>query len=408
MRISRVLIAAACFTGCAPPDVVFETHEVTAAMMQEATRGAPAYTTARIHQMLSEGRRNEVLHKMHLGLHAFEKGDDGFAQDQFDYAIESIRAIHTDPDLMQAVEQGRITEIAKQFRGEPYERAMLYWYRGIMELVAGNAEQARPYFVSGLFEDAFAENQEARSDFAVLLYLQAWASRIAGDDIRAVEGFSAAQKIRPHLTPPPLDHNVLIVAELGKSPRKVRDGLGQYQLKFRRGRGFTDDSAQAVLPNEAKAMLIASDIYHQASTRGKREIDYILTGQGIEFRRASDFATTSTEIAESVSLYGNLGDPSGLASGIAGGFALAGILSTTSQMNNLPLADNRFWDNLPDRIFLLTAKLSKKDPITVRVIDGTGQLVGRERHPIRSSWNGGYGFYWFKSHITTSTQYDTH
>ncbi|MEM6391305.1 MAG: hypothetical protein AAF797_00855 [Planctomycetota bacterium] len=382
---------------------MFEKQEVTEQMLAQQMSGAPLYTRARTEKLLAEGQRNESLHRMHLGLLAFERGDDAYAKEQLDRVLAFIEVIHTgDASLERDLRRKRITEVAKDFRGEPYERSMAYWYRGLIELTEGNPNGARPYFVSALYQDAVAESEDARSDFASLLYLQGWCSKLIGDDQRAAQAFEAAQALRPELVPPAADHNALIIAELGRAPRKVRDGLGGGKLKFRRGRDFADDSASALLPDGTHGMLLGADIFRQSVTRGTREIDYILTGQSIEFAQVSQFASGTSRVAEGISLANPFLGSSTIGGSIAGGFAAATLISSASQINNTPLADNRYWDNLPDRVMLYTAKLSESDDVYINVLDKTGEVISDRNPVLRKEWAKGHGLYWFKSHSTGS------
>jgi hypothetical protein len=389
--------------GCAPATVKFQEVKVSDAQLAEMTQGAPDYVKPMMATMVKEGQRNETLHHMRIGLAAWERSNRDLAAKHFDAAIGRIETIHADPNVAKQIKNRRVIELAKDFKGEPYERAMAYYYRGLLHLTGGDPYRARACFRAGLVEDMVAEGEDYQCDFALLVYMQGWAARCAGETRLAKESFDLAQKLRPSLKEPPADHNTLVIAESGRSPRKVKDGLGQFQLKFRPGKDFSDVGAVASGSSEGSVRLATADsIYHQSSTRGTREIDHVLSGQAIVFASSVRSAAGTAEMANAVSVTSSAfgGQTGMIGGGIGAGLGLLSAATAASQINNTPIADDRYWNNLPDAVHVGTMKASPGETVRVQFVDANGQPVaGLERSvPVMAA--GKTGLAWAKAHAT--------
>ena len=90
----------------------------------------------------------------------------------------------------------------KHFKGEPYERAMSYYYRGLLYMLEEDYENARACFKAGIIQDAFAEENQNRCDFALLLFLEAFCSLKLGDQELAKAALEEMKKLRPDLAHP--------------------------------------------------------------------------------------------------------------------------------------------------------------------------------------------------------------
>src|SRR5690606_38369046 len=59
----------------------------------------------------------------------------------------------------------------KIFKGDPYERSMTYFYRGVLYMQDREWDNARACFRSAIIMDAFAEDEQYRGDWALFDYL---------------------------------------------------------------------------------------------------------------------------------------------------------------------------------------------------------------------------------------------
>lgn len=300
-----------------------------------------------------DGEHNAVLNFSRLGLLAMELGYYGDAEKAFDGALDRIEAFYNKDRQAEKATAATRLEVNKDFKGEPYERAMAYYYRGLLFLREGDYDNARAMFKAAEYQDTVSEGETFQSDFALLTYLQGWASHCAGDAGQAADAFEAAARIDPKLrTLGPAD-NVLILAELGIGPQKATDGQYQEKLVFRPGIGLPENGAVVTLgagrTTRAWPLTPAANIFTQASTRGGRAIDGILDGKA-QFR--SGLETTSM-LATTVgsSFAQQMGGNAVYAQG-------AGALLKAFSKTVRPSADVRMWDSLPASILVGTTRWS--------------------------------------------------
>lgn len=336
MRISRILQGASIATlllgtpAAARPDL------------------DPAPFIARLQ---SEGERNRVLNQMEIGTRHFWSGSLREAVASFDACIRDIETVFlNDPSVTKArslwYEEG-----AKTFKGEPYERAMVYYYRGLIFLADGDYENARASFRQGTMQDAFAEEEQYQADFALLYFLEAWASHLNGDKDLRDETLKRLKTLRPDF--PGIDEadDMLLLAETGLAPRKLGDGANHSYFVFRRGKGFKEDRAALAMGSERVLLYPIEDIYRQASTRGGREIDQILEGH-VRFKQgAGDLGSALTNGASAFSAMGGSG---GVAAGVGAVGAIASLIAGGAKAR----ADTRAWGSLPDRVHVATLNSS--------------------------------------------------
>src|ERR1041385_4279447 len=127
-------------------------------------------------------KKDRVLWEDKAGLSAMRKGDFATAKQLLDDAILTLNGIYG-KDVSARKARGYFSEEAKKnFLGEPYERVMVYWYRGIMYWMDGEPDNARACFKSAQLMDSDAENKEYAADYATLDYLDGYASvKLNGD-----------------------------------------------------------------------------------------------------------------------------------------------------------------------------------------------------------------------------------
>ena len=175
----------------------------------------------------------------------------------------------------------------------------------------------------------------------------------------------------------PDDHNALILVETGTSPRKVADGPGHSELKFRRGRGFSEQTVRITIDGESgEEMFPIEDLYWQAATRGGRMVDKII-GKKAEFRStttsvgnfAADIGNTAVVISPLLSSSSNLGT-------IGGAVGLVGVTSMAIGQSSRPRADTRYWDSIPDAFHIYTTRLEPGDhEMMFEFLDVQGNVV---------------------------------
>ena len=326
-------------------------------------------------------KEDQALNRMRAGLAAMEDGHDELAARLLDDALLTVETIYGGDESAQAARSMFGAEDSKVFRGEPYERAMAYYYRGVLYLKAGDYENARASFRSGALQDGLAANEEYAQDFALLDFLDGWASHCAGDRDLAREAWALARKGGGKVAPGTGD-NLLVLADLGRGPVKYAAGEHNELLKVRRDEGAPGiasvrlGAASRSLPND-------EDIAWQAMTRGGREFDAVLANKAVFKEDAAEVADAAADVAAGgaavASVGAAIGDHdlagAGAAVGLVG--ALFSIGAQAASDATETAADTRQWDNLPGKVSYGAFRVDAAAPAPSISLSGGGAAVTR-------------------------------
>jgi len=263
-------------------------------------------------------------------------------------------------------------EAKKTFIGEPYERVMANYYRGILYWMDGEPDNARACFRNGEFQDSDAENKTYACDYVLLDYLDGLASAKLGGD--GSDAFKRAQT-NSHLEAPPAydkNANVLFFVEMGRGPTKFATGQYQEELRFLPGRSAARKAVIRVGNRQVVAPAY-DDLTFQATTRGGRVMDHIL-GNKVIFKKTTD-------------VVGNAAIVGGAVMGMAGGnrdaslgLVAFGLLSKVVSATTTPAADARCWDNLPQYLGFGALSLPPGEyQADIQFVDAAGRPQGGPR-----------------------------
>lgn len=296
-------------------------------------------------------KRDRVLWEYRNGLAAMRKGDFATAKQLFDDAILTLQGIYG-KDISAKKARGYFNEEGKKnFLGEPYERVMAYWYRGIMYWMDGEPDNARACFKSAQLMDSDAENKEYAADYASLEYLDGYASvKLEGDGSDALERAQKFSKIG-QLPPYDKEASVLVFLEFGNGPTKYATGEYNEQLRFRTPPSQTQ-GAWVRIANKKVRIGPYDDLHFQATTRGGRVMDHVLANKAV-FKGTTDAIGTGALISGGVLAGTQRGD----AQIVGLGLLAAGAISKIVSASTTPQADTRAWDNLPQYVSFTSLKL---------------------------------------------------
>jgi hypothetical protein len=380
-----ILAASAVFlTACAGPKYVSASGtEIPEKTMAEAMNrveqeNVPVGLEAYYIDLYSQGRQNSVLFAMEGGLAAMRMGEWTRAKTLFDQAIREVEALQEGADQAKRSKSKFVAEREKWFKGESYERAALYFYRGLLYLRDqdfGNAAACfkrsqtqditgddAPGFAGDWFSDELA--------LALASYLQKDPGT-AADALKRSKTYSSKPP-QAEFKPTP-DCNTLIIVEVGHGPQKIQGGHYHEQLRF-------DGREPPTRQLEIRAQGIATDrtgpsedLLFQATTRGTRKVDYIL-GDKASFKEDTGNAALGLGGAAIVA---SQVDSTGISAAVLG---LASIGTAIASATSTPEADIRTWDNLPYSVYLIALALPEgAQTVTVKGLGATGQTVNEKQ-----------------------------
>jgi hypothetical protein len=409
-QLALSIMVATTMSGCAS---INQAYVAIPEDTQAFVGNKPAELQPFLRTMFEEGERNAVLNQDRLGLAAIETKNYDVAAHALDNAISGIDAIYSDNAAAEDARSKFNEEKVKDFKGEAYERAMTYYYRGLLYLRTGEYDNARAAFLGASLQDKFSEDQTYNQDIAVMDYLAGWASMCMGDKSAAEDHLRRATTINPGLAPlttNPPKH--LAIMETGYAPIKVLSGKYSEILQF------TDNAANLkthphlfMADTETGNPILASDLLFQATTRGGRVVDSINAGKA-EFKENSEnlamvgagVAVASAVMSSYIPFSGYISLGSSVVSMVSGGVASA----TT------PAADARRWEGLPKQIYLASIDTPPTDPSTLTMkLDTAAPGVSLYTSGVSipfpmQAQNGGCGFSWTHApsakHLVPMTQ----
>jgi hypothetical protein len=319
--------------------------------------------------------QDRVLWDYRIAASALRVGNVAEARAKLDDAILQIGGVIANSADAQRARSLFSAESKKTFIGEPYERVMAYYYRGILYWRDGQPDNARACFRTGEFIDSDAEGAAYKSDYVLLDYLDGFASeKLSADGDDALKRARANAHGRP-LPAYDRNANVLVFAEYGRGPRKYQGGEYGEQLRF-----ATQDSAAhaARLTVDGRTVPLPAydDLNFQATTRGGRVMDHIL-GHKAVFKGASD-TVGDVALLGSVIAANNMYRGDGTKSHDAENAALAlgaiGLIGKIAAAATVPHADIRTWENLPQRLSFAALRLPAGSyPARLEFFDAAGQ-----------------------------------
>jgi tetratricopeptide (TPR) repeat protein len=310
--------------------------------------------------------KDRVLWEYRTAAAAMRRQDFGQAKSLLDDALLTIGNIYgKDKSARQA--RGYFHEESKKtFLGEPYERVMAYYYRGILYWMDGEPDNARACFRSAQLQDSDTENKEYSSDYVLLDYLDGYATaKLGGDGSDAFKRAEALSKIE---RPPPYNPkaNVFIFIDFGQGPTKY--GTGEYgeELRFREG-SSPSRIAMVRVGNQTSRAGAYDDLTYQATTRGGRVMDHVLANKAV-FKTGTDTFGNAALIGGIITAQNRGTQEIGL------GLVAAGVLSKIVAAATTPAADIRSWNNLPQYLSFTALQLAPgEQKIAVDYVDAAGR-----------------------------------
>lgn len=300
--------------------------------------------------------RDAVLNHLNFAAKAITAGAFAPARRALDTAIVGITSVFSNEKNASRALKLWYEEGMKDYKGEPYERAMAFVYRGLLYALEKEYDNARASFEAAYQQDSVAVDSETVADFALALYFKSWAGERMGDQYLADEAWREfAALVSNYGGARPIGK--IAIVETGSAPRKLADGVGHYELVYRRGKGHQPNRFEVQgLPLKPA---VVEDLFVQAATRGPRPVDRIIKGKAQFMNRALAAGT----------VFGDLGDVASIGSAVGGvyganefgrgaGYAsdalgVASSISLLLAVSANPRVDTRYWQGLSDRIYVI-------------------------------------------------------
>lgn len=312
--------------------------------------------------------KDKVLHQYRNALGALRQGNIAEAEALLDDALLTLGGVYGKDKSAKKARGYFSGEEKKTFIGEPYERVMAYYYRGIIYWMNGEPDNARACFRSAQLQDADSENKEYQNDWVLMDYLDGLASvKLAGDGEDAKKRADQSFKLGT-LPPYSKKANTIVFLEFGEGPSKFSSGEYGEELRIRPGRSIVS-GAWLKIDNKAIRIAPYDDVNYQATTRGGRVMDHILANKAV-FK-------SSTDTFGNVGIIGGAVLASNRGTQEAGlGLLAAGVLSKVISAATTPRADTRHWNNLPGYLSFATLELAPgPHTATIEFVDAAGSVI---------------------------------
>lgn len=311
-----------------------------------------------LQRLYIEGERNATLNFQRIGMAALSLGDIELAEKAFDAAVTRIDLIYADNPEAQKAKSLWTAEKIKDYKGEPYERAMAHFYRGLVYAAKGDFQNARALFKQADYQDTVAEAEQYAGDFGLMPYMAGWASYCDGNSGMAKDFLQQAIKGDSNYSTVQVDQPVLVLFESGRSPFKYGSGKSSEILKWQSHEMPVQTAKTACTSTSGtgcavNTFVMGADLGYQATTRGGRPIDGILNGKASFKEGAQGVAVVASAVGDigmlAAMTTGNR-DAAGIGMlGLFAGLVAQGVANATQAQ-----ADIREWEQLPATVWLGT------------------------------------------------------
>lgn len=358
--IVALCIAIALLSGCVTPD---SSKRSNYEQQYHQNKNIDPLTAAL--EMVEKCKpQDKVMWQYRAAVLAMRNGKFEKAKELLDDAILTINAMMS-PNKEARKARGLFgKEEKKIFIGEPYERAMAYFYRGILYWMDGEPDNARACFKSAQLMDSDTENKTYANDYVLFDYLDGYITAKLGGD--GSDSLKRARENAKNATVPDYDlqANVFIFVEFGPGPTKYATGQYNEQLRFRTYKSPVNSAIIKIAGNTIHINPI-DDLNYQATTRGGRVMDHILANKAV-FKDATDKVGTAALVTGALLATSRETRDAGL---ITAGI---GLLGKALSAATIPAADTRDWNNLPQYLSFVSLRLPPgQHTMTVEFLGGS-------------------------------------
>jgi hypothetical protein len=350
--IVTALLAAGCATNPANPELHVSSGDPLITGPQAIESGPP---------------QDKSLWQYRMASAHLHHGEFVDAKVLLDEALGSIGVVITDEKSASQSRSLFYSEAKKKFLGEPYERVMACYYRGILYWMEGEPDNARACFRTGEIMDtgqivqSNGQTNNYSADFVLLDYLDGLiTTKLGADGADALERSRTSAKgfVPPAYNP---KTNTFVFIEYGSGPAKIAEGKQSEILRFAPRESLTASVAVKV-GSETQELKAYDDLYFQATTRGGRLMDEILENKA-KVKETAEVVGNIALLTSATAALGQNRDVALIGLGV-------GVASKIFSNLTKPRADTRNWDNLPGFLAFSALELPPgQQTLTVEFLD---------------------------------------
>ncbi len=398
-----VLIGLAMLVSLAATGCTSKAQRAGEQAVQAYFAGDPARAVQQLKPLAQKTDENFVLNNARLGSAALIQYDLDQAEAAFLRAYEVVNSfgVNSGGRSLGAI---LVDEKIRVWRGEPFERAMLNFYLGLVYYMRQDYGNARGAFENALFKlRAYADDadrkgnyKEVESNFALAAIMlgKSW-QRLGRDDL-ARAAFERVTQMASTLAPLAdydrnLRSNLLLVVDFGYGPRKVAGFDGSIS-------GFEPEPhAEGMIP---QPQVMIDGEYVDLAGMNRPPVDLLAVAQDRRWQSLDTIRAVKSVLGTGL-IYGGAYEATrrhGDAGTALALIAAGALLKATSQ------ADVRQWEMLPRTVFLLPMQVEPgRHDVTVEFPHAPG---------LRQTWRGldvpaqGEATYYFRMQRWNSGPFD--
>ena len=355
------------------------TYRIEVAVLHGPKRNEEALAVVRhCLQRVGQGaQRSRALFYADCGILATYANGINVAKRALDKGIATFESVTIAGEHEKEASSLHGSESAKLFKGEPHERVLVYLHRGLLFLSEGDYENAHACFLNASLQDTMAERNRERGDWLTLDALLLLCKRAMGSESadefaeRCESRYAREIQSWRRLSKPFKRNPAIILIAVGRGPQK----------KTRRARAASTSLGYKEIPTHVAGIRVLAegsaidlactdDVYLQAETRGRRNMDQLLARKA----RASENTDTAGTIAATTGI---------IVANVVPGVNLLGMAIQEAAMQESgridASADVRQLYSAAGKLYLgIVSQDSLTGSVRVEVLDRSGAQIGRQ------------------------------
>jgi len=301
---------------------------------------------------------DQVLQWMMGGKTALDNGQTANAFSQWQKAADLLDQIWANKEGAKKAGSLWYGELAKEFRGEPYERMMLYFYLGILFYQNEDYGNAQAAFKQISIQGQEAKTVEAQYVFRLALLLEAFALKALNSEggyQNALQLYLAQGWELPFsLEKPP---QALVIFEGGTAPKK--EWQKSPEKLIYQDTNSKQDLIDLSLDGVSK-IVYRQRIFDIAQAKGLREADKYAQGKSQTKDVTQKTGNVATQIGSNLA-----GSDSG--DKLAAALIVGGLAAQIFSYNIVVQGDTRAWVNLPGYLYYSFLNLPPDKAVNLQV-----------------------------------------